>query len=140
MSYRCCPTCGQRLPSQSPLPKQVHFSPGQQRIVDRVRRAGPNGIPSDELLSFVYADDPDGGPLWANATLHTRIWQINRKLRKIGKVIRAPRGGHGRGGPGTYTYRTLTDGAAPQDSGRSRTVQGRVLHAHRDAAAEIVED
>ena len=107
MSRFSCPTCGQRLPSKSPLPKGVRFSPGQQRIVDRVRKAGPNGIASDDLLAFLYADDADGGPLWADATMHTRIWQINQKLKTIGKVIRAPRGGHGRGGPGVYTFRDL---------------------------------
>lgn len=85
----------------------MRLAPSQQRIVDRVRRAGPNGIASDDLRDFVYADDPDGGPLWADATLHTRIWQINRKLKAINKVIRAPRGGHGRGGPGFYTFRDL---------------------------------
>lgn len=107
MSRWICPTCGQRLPSATALPKSVHLAPSQWRIVDRVRKAGPSGIASDDLLAFVYADDPNGGPLWAAATLHTRIWQINRKLKAIGKMIRAPRGGHGRGGPGFYTFRDL---------------------------------
>ena len=99
-----CPCCGQTLPPD--LPFGLKFSPQQQRIVERVRRAGPNGICSDDLFAFAYKDDPDGGPLSGKDCLYVRVRQINCKLAKVGKVIRAPRGGNG-GGATNYVLKDL---------------------------------
>ena len=91
---KVCPCCGQTLPDA--FPDGVHLSPIKRRIVERVRRAGKNGILTDDLFDFVYADDPDGGPLSGKICLQAHVWQINRRLRVIGKVIRAPKGGNRR--------------------------------------------
>ena len=90
---KTCPCCGQTLPDE--LPPDVKLSASQRRVVERVRRAGKYGILSTALFDFVYADDPDGGPLSGKVCLQVRIYQINKQLRKVGKVIRAPRGGGG---------------------------------------------
>ena len=57
---KCCKACGQTLPPRLKL--SVKLAPGAQRIVDRVHRAGSNGILSTELFDFIYGDDPEGGP------------------------------------------------------------------------------
>ena len=100
---KTCPSCGQTLPPEMPA---IGLSPQQCRIVERVRKAGPYGICSDDLFTYAYADDPDGGPLSGKQCLQTRMWQINRKLAAIGKVIRAPRGGKN-GGATNYVLKDL---------------------------------
>lgn len=94
---KCCPTCGQTVPDEL-APAKLTIS--QRRLVERVRRAGQHGIPSDKLFDYVYEDDPDGGPLSGMACLHVRIMYINRRLKNIGKrVLGTP---SGRNEPGSY--------------------------------------
>ena len=99
-----CPCCGQTLPPE--LPFGLKLAPQQQRLVERVRKAGRYGILSDVLFDFLYSDDPDGGPASGKVCLHTRIWQVNCKLREVGKVIRASRGGN-IGGATNYVLKDL---------------------------------
>ena len=88
---KTCSCCGQTLPEE--LPFGIKLSKLKMRIVERVRRAGPHGILTDDLFDFVYRDDPDGGPLTGKTCLHVHVNQINRELAKVRKVIRAPVGG-----------------------------------------------
>lgn len=88
---KCCKTCGQTLPPRLKL--SIKLAPGAQRIVDRVHRAGSNGILSTELFEFVYGDDPNGGPNEGRKALAARIWAVNKKLKKDKIRIRAPVGG-----------------------------------------------
>lgn len=93
----CCPTCGQVLPRAIPLPALT------QRIYDCVA-AHPHGINTRALADYVYANDPEGGPPYAEVSLRTLIWNMNRRyLKKHGLLIR------GSGGPGSvYTLRVTT--------------------------------
>lgn len=86
-----CSCCGQTLPPD--LPFGLKLGAGQKRILDIVRRAGQHGINSADLFDKIYGDEADGGPLTGLNCLHVRIWHINRKLKTVGKVIRAGRGG-----------------------------------------------
>lgn len=87
---KCCPACGQTLPAKLKLP--IKLVDSQMLIVERVHRAGKQGILSTDLADYVYADDRDGGPEAARKVLATRICIINKKLKEMGFVIRAPVG------------------------------------------------
>jgi hypothetical protein len=90
MAKKCCPACGQTLPPKLKLAIKLRAS--QMLIVERVHRAGKEGILSTDLTDYVYADDPDGGPEAARKVLASRIWIINNRLKHIGLHINAPVG------------------------------------------------
>lgn len=87
-----CPCCGQTMPPRVDL--GIKLSHMQQRIVDRVHRAGQHGILSTDLMDWLYADDLNGGPDSGRKCLSALICQLNKKLAKAGKRICAPVGGH----------------------------------------------
>ena len=89
---KVCPHCKQTLPNLD-LPAGLILRHGQLKLFRIVAAAGPNGIPTDDLLVKLYADDPDGGPLTARTSLRVRIYALNSKLIPYKLVIRAPRGG-----------------------------------------------
>ena len=88
---RFCSACGQTLPPRIDL--GIRLTSGQQRLVERVHRAGVEGILSTDLLDYMYGDDPNGGPETGKKALAVRICQLNKVLRKKGWCIRAPKGG-----------------------------------------------
>jgi hypothetical protein len=63
------------------------------RIIEIVRRAGPNGIMSTDLFDMIYGNDPNGGPTWGTNTLSSRISKINAKLKPDSKRIKSRRCG-----------------------------------------------
>lgn len=87
-----CPCCGQTLPPRT-YP-DLRLSPTQQRILDRVERAGPYGILSTDLLDHLYLDDRDGGPETGRKCLAAHVCHLNKKLAKKGKRVSAPVGGY----------------------------------------------
>jgi hypothetical protein len=67
-----------------------------KKLVDRVVRAGKQGIFGDQLLCAVYADEQDGGPLWAQKSLYRLISNANRRyLKAAGYQIKGEPAGHG---------------------------------------------
>jgi len=78
-----CPCCGQ------PIPPDIHLSPIQRRIYELVKRFP--GISRTDLTSRVYADDPTGGPDSDNV-ISVHAYQINRRLKPHGLILRAVRG------------------------------------------------
>lgn len=103
MPDRVCSCCGQTLPPK--LDVGIYLTQLQQRLVERVHRAGKHGIQTSRLFDFMYGDDPNGGPSHGNDSLRVFIYQVNQRLKKVGKVIRSPKGG--RGCEGIYTLRDL---------------------------------
>lgn len=100
---KCCPTCGQTLPFA--LKFSVSLSPMQRKLVERVHRAGREGICSTDLFDFMYGDDPNGGPEHGVKSLASFICQLNYKIRADGKRVRAPKGGMRM--PGNYVLESL---------------------------------
>lgn len=87
MYERCCPTCKQTIPSK--IAMSFKFTPRmtEERILEIVKRAGPNGILSCDLFEVLYANDKDGGPLGGLKSLSKRIARLNHKLAKENKRI-----------------------------------------------------
>jgi hypothetical protein len=44
--------------------------------------ASPHGISCKALIEQVYADDPDGGPEWADTCMHATISTMRKILRE----------------------------------------------------------
>ena len=80
---RPCPHCGcVVLERESRFGVELtHF---KARIVDAVRRAGPEGIHKDDLLGLMYANARGPVSYWS---LYSAIRRTNKLLRKAGKRI-----------------------------------------------------
>jgi hypothetical protein len=77
IQLKTCPSCGQPI-----APTGLRLPPIKQRIYDAVRRRP--GITAQELRDWVWADDPDGGPLTDTKCLHVHVAQLNTLLRPYG--------------------------------------------------------
>ena len=84
-----CETCDQPVLVRSELPP---LPPTKQRILDAVKRRP--GITAQELRNWVWADDPDGGPLTDKKCLHVHVAQLNALLRPLGIAVRSQGGGY----------------------------------------------
>jgi len=84
-----CDACGQPVLVRSELPP---LPPIKQRILDAVRRRP--GITAQELRNWIWADDPDGGPLTDTKCLHVHVSQLNNLLAPLGVCVRSQRGGY----------------------------------------------
>lgn len=58
-------------------------------------RDSRNGITLSELVDATYADDPEGGPLYANIVVQQIIRRINQRIVVAGLAIRATKLGRG---------------------------------------------
>ena len=88
---KCCPTCGRAYP-----PAVDVGGPVRQRVFDYIAKH-PEGVTRPQVLTHVYADDPNGGPNNENVvSVHVR--NINKRLQ--GMRIKAA------GGPGS-TYKLV---------------------------------
>lgn len=80
-----CSHCGQIIP-----PKQLFtHQPVKQRIYDYVV-SHPGGVTTQQIMDFIYADDPDGGAEYNTVKVH--IYFMNRLLRLHGLQLYAPKG------------------------------------------------
>jgi hypothetical protein len=65
----------------------------QSRLLAALRHS-PGALRRDELVEYIYGDDPDGGPLWAPTMITVTV----HRLRKSGhKIISGHRGPSGAG-------------------------------------------
>ena len=87
---KTCPKCGQTLPVDT------HFGlwlVGNHRaILDRVLRAGKNGVSGQALFDYIYSGT-DGGPAIGINVIAVQVSQLNRKLKtKRKKIVNEHRG------------------------------------------------
>ena len=80
-----CPYCGTTYHSTYPPPA---LSNRQRDIYAAVAAGGPRGIPTKNLISVVYGDDPPGS---AGVVLRVNIFEINRKIKDRGQRIKGRR-------------------------------------------------
>jgi len=79
---RVCPNCGFRHRSDgfaSDLSREG-LSPRERTVLERLVEAGGAPVTRAKLVDAVYGDDPDGGPLFANANIAVYIYRLNQKL------------------------------------------------------------
>lgn len=101
-----CPTCRQYLPH--PAPMGLKLSPQQQVVFNIVRRAGDNGIPTEDIIAGMYSGCRDV-PLNARKMVHVAAWHINKQLVPKGWRIRG--WSRGRASQGEYFFVRLVDAA-----------------------------
>jgi hypothetical protein len=88
-----CPCCGTPVNALPLEQAMLSLTPLMQRIVRQVERRP--GISRAALADAVYADDPDGGPMWAEKTVSVTIAQQRDKLAAAGwQLVSRPRGAY----------------------------------------------
>ena len=100
-----CPCCGAPVRVEAWKKALSVLTPQQRRIAEIV--ASRPGIRMIEVADLVYADDPDGGPEWAEASLAVQTCRANARLAPFGFAIRA-----GRGCRNGYRVTKIGEGAA----------------------------
>lgn len=78
-----CPCCGQRTRKQPRVKRfGVEFTYFKARIIDVVRRAGPDGIHGDDLFGIIYGNARGRERTYRALTM--AIYCINEQLKKGG--------------------------------------------------------
>ena len=85
---RVCECCGHPIPDAGVRAK---LTPMQRRILDAVERAGQAGARRDQIMSWVYEDDPGGGPENQNI-LNVQRNNMAAALYRFGLQIVSTRG------------------------------------------------
>lgn len=98
---KCCPACGQTLPREAVI-RDASLSPLQSSIFRAVEKAGSHGIHRDRLFQHLYGDRADGGPDSGVRCIQVHIFQLNKRLAKIGKRVCQAGGKYTRPGDGTF--------------------------------------
>lgn len=86
MVIEICPTCGSTLPSEAE--KLFPHSRIKQKIYEALKKY-PD-ITTDQLMLYVYKDDPDGGPMCN--VISVNISAMRPILHEHGMGVRATRG------------------------------------------------
>ena len=97
---RRCGCCGQSLPE---VRLGVTLTPLKARIFDLIRRAGPDGIPGDDLFASAFVDRPKRV---TRSCLKSHTQQINDYIMDSGYKIIPDRG---RGG--SYRLMKISNGS-----------------------------
>lgn len=100
----CCQSCGQTLPREDTLSEKVS-GPIKKAIVVRLLRAGPRGVTKAALFSWLYDNDPDGGPDQGGKSICVHISQLRKAVNPYGYEIENINPCGGRGGEAVYRLR-----------------------------------
>ena len=90
-----CETCAR------PFPPDVQVGGVKRQALYDFIAKHPEGVGNRQVMEYVWADDPEGGPLYCNI-ISVMIHTINKKLASQGHNIRI----RGSGGAGS-TYRVV---------------------------------
>lgn len=85
-----CPTCGHETSQRSPIEGLYSApinGPVQKAIVSALVDAYPRHVETQRLIDIVYADDPDGGPSAAQASISRTIMRVRLKIEEYGWTI-----------------------------------------------------
>jgi hypothetical protein len=83
--FNLCPACRRELPPEIPITGRK-----RQQLIECLRNY-PNGRTVPQLMDYVYADDPDGGPEEHNI-ISVMVKHINSRITDYGWKIIATRG------------------------------------------------
>lgn len=74
--------------SSEPYPEIAYQLPRRMRVVfEALFRAKGQFVNYDRLTDIVYADDIDGGPLWARENCYTYVCKLRKRLAAAGMTI-----------------------------------------------------
>ncbi len=92
-----CPCCGRDMQQTPPAEMllSAHLSRIERIIVEALVSAYPRSVGTEHLISAIYDDDPEGGPLSPRAVIKVRISWLRGKLQQYGWNIANNRGGAG---------------------------------------------
>ena len=89
-----CPTCGRpHEVDAAPDWLQQHFSGMFGKILNclAAARAAHRMIQMSDMVTYVYADDIDGGPVHAETSIAVTITRKRKELKKLGWDVIGPR-------------------------------------------------
>ena len=64
----------------------------QSRLLAALRHS-PGALRRNELVEYIYGDDPNGGPLWAPTMITVTVHRLRKSGHKIMSGRRRPLGG-----------------------------------------------
>jgi cyanate lyase len=79
-----CPCCDGTGEIEEKAP--VALSPMQFRVYDIVRRS-KYGIAGKDLVTRMYGDRDDGGPITAEISMHVIVNRLNERLGVVGQRV-----------------------------------------------------
>lgn len=85
---KICPKC------KRPFPPQFYVTGSVRPRMVNIIANRPDGVTRHELMSLLYADDPNGGPEWDNV-ISVLINKANKQLAPQGYRISPAWKGHG---------------------------------------------
>ncbi len=83
---------------QTAPPKMLpsaHLSRIERILIDALVAAYPRSVMTEHLVSAVYDDDTEGGPLSPKSVIKVRVCWLRKKLQQYGWTITNNRGGRG---------------------------------------------
>ena len=69
----------------------------QSRLLAALRHS-PGALRRNELVEYIYGDDPNGGPLWAPTMITVTVHRLHKSGHKIMSGRRGPLGAGPKGG------------------------------------------
>jgi DNA-binding response OmpR family regulator len=84
-----CVCCGYDPETKDPehIAKVARLSSFEHRLFDIFRRRFGRYVEADQIAYLLYADDPNGGPLYANEVIGVTVTRLRRKLQPFGLTI-----------------------------------------------------
>lgn len=92
-----CPCCGFRDGSGNPkeIAKTLRLTKAERAMFGVFASRFGSFLTAQDIASAVYADDPNGGPLWADSCVAVFMGNFRTKLRAKGLDIEARLGRQG---------------------------------------------
>lgn len=90
MTGRCCPTCGQALPTGTvPIEAllDIRAEGTMLKIIEELIRAYPRRVSIANIVDALYGDDPNGGPDDPRAVIRVLISRLRPILAGYGWTI-----------------------------------------------------
>ena len=101
-----CPCCGQPVPPgqlhASSLSATLGLNGLQAALVDALAQRVGQWIPTQRVVSAMYADERDGGPETASIVVRVMATRVRPALARAGYAVESRHGGRGGG-----SYRRL---------------------------------
>lgn len=85
-----CECCGQvRMDQIDRRLLRLRLTPTEMSIANMLSRFAPQFVTEDELIEFLWANDPTGGPDWPENCVRVSLHRLDKKLSSVGlKLVR----------------------------------------------------
>lgn len=96
MSAPVCPCCGcawvAPLVELDALADMAGLTGVQRVVLEAFRQKPGRAVLTERLITLLYEDDPDGGPLDAGATIRVHAFNLRKRIEPFGWTVRGKSG------------------------------------------------